>query len=112
MTRSWCARSCAAPEAARLPGERGVRRTSGIIARAEDPADLLIIDMTMPDIDGAEVLRRLRAAGSKVPVIISSGYLDVSLELRLPRGQFQGFLAKPYGAANLCAAMEQALAHA
>jgi hypothetical protein len=44
-------------------------------------------------------------------VIISSGYLDVSLELRLPRGQFQGFLAKPYAASDLHAAIESALAH-
>ncbi len=83
---------------------------SGLVAALETAPDVVILDMTMPDVDGAEVLRRLRAAGSNVPVIISSGYLDVSLELRLPRGQFQGFLAKPYGAGDLCAAIEQALA--
>ena len=38
--------------------------------------DVVILDMTMPDLDGAEVLRRLRAAGSRVPVV------DL---LRLPR---------------------------
>ena len=65
----------------------------------------------MPDMDGAEVLIRLRATGSRVPVIISSGYLDVSVEHRLPRGEFQGFLAKPYGTSDLTAAMDQALSH-
>jgi CheY-like chemotaxis protein len=77
----------------------------------ETHPDVVILDMTMPDIDGAEVLRRLRASGSHVPVIISSGYLDVSVELRLPRGEFQGFLAKPYAASDLAAAMESAMAH-
>jgi len=72
--------------------------------------DVVILDMTMPDIDGAEVLRRLRAAGSRVPVIVSSGYLDVSVERKLARGEFQGFLAKPYGASDLAAAIERALA--
>jgi PAS domain S-box-containing protein len=83
---------------------------AGLAAVAEQRPDLVILDMTMPDIDGAEVLLRLRASGSCVPVVISSGYLDVSVERRLPRGQFQGFLAKPYGASDLAAALERALA--
>ena len=82
---------------------------SGLAAVAEARPDVVILDMTMPDIDGAEVLRRLRAAGSRVPVIISSGYLDVAVELRLPRGEFQGFLAKPYGPTDLAAAIDRAL---
>jgi CheY-like chemotaxis protein len=83
---------------------------AGLLAVAEGNPDVVILDMSMPDIDGAEVLVRLRGAGSRVPVIISSGYLDVSLERRLPRGQFQGFLAKPYGASDLAAAIDRALA--
>jgi PAS domain S-box-containing protein len=79
-------------------------------AASATPPDVVILDMTMPDIDGAEVLRRMRAAGSRVPVIVSSGYLDVSVERRLPRGAFQGFLAKPYGATELVNAIESALA--
>jgi PAS domain S-box-containing protein len=74
----------------------------------EADVDVVILDMTMPDLDGSEVLRRLRAAGSRVPVVISSGYLDVAVERRLPRGEFQGFLAKPYGATELVSAIERA----
>ena len=80
---------------------------AGAVA-AVDVVDVVILDMTMPDLDGAEVLRRLRAAGSRVPVVISSGYLDVAVERRLPRGEFQGFLAKPYGATELVNAIERA----
>ena len=72
--------------------------------------DVVILDMTMPDLDGAEVLRRLRASGSRVPVVVSSGYLDIAVERRLPRGEFQGFLAKPYGVTELVAAIERARA--
>ncbi|HTA18888.1 MAG TPA: PAS domain S-box protein [Polyangia bacterium] len=77
---------------------------------AVDVLDVVILDMTMPDLDGAEVLLRLRAAGSRVPVVVSSGYLDVAVERRLPRGQFQGFLAKPYSATELVNAIERARA--
>jgi CheY-like chemotaxis protein len=72
--------------------------------------DVVILDMTMPDIDGAEVVKRVRAAGSSVPIVVSSGYLDVAVERRLPRGQFQGFLPKPYGPTDLVNAIERALA--
>jgi PAS domain S-box-containing protein len=76
----------------------------------EAPPDVVVLDMTMPDLDGAEVLVRARAAGSRVPIVISSGYLDMAVERRLPRGEFQGFLAKPYGATDLVNAIERALA--
>jgi PAS domain S-box-containing protein len=72
--------------------------------------DVVILDMTMPDIDGAEVLRRVRAEGSRVPIVVSSGYLDVAIQRRLPRGGFQGFLPKPYGATDLVDAIERARA--
>jgi CheY-like chemotaxis protein len=70
--------------------------------------DVVILDMTMPDLDGSEVLRQLRAAGSHVPVVVSSGYLDIAVERRLARGEFQGFLAKPYSASELVSAIERA----
>jgi len=80
------------------------------LAAPGDVVDVVILDMTMPDLDGAEVLLRLRAAGSRVPVVVSSGYLDVAVERRLPRGEFQGFLAKPYSATELVSAIERARA--
>ncbi|HEX4406240.1 MAG TPA: PAS domain S-box protein [Polyangia bacterium] len=85
-------------------------RTALDALAASDVIDVVILDMTMPDLDGAEVLLRLRAAGSRIPVVVSSGYLDVAVERRLPRGQFQGFLAKPYSATELVNAIERARA--
>ncbi|HVU50222.1 MAG TPA: PAS domain S-box protein [Polyangia bacterium] len=79
-------------------------------APVEERPDVVILDMTMPDIDGAEVVVRARAAGSRVPIVVSSGYLDVAIERRLPHGQFQGLLPKPYGPTDLVNAIERALA--
>ena len=77
-------------------------------APVEERPDVVLLDMTMPDIDGAAVVLRARAAGSLVPIVVSSGYLDVAVERRLPRGQFQGFLPKPYGPTDLVNAIERA----
>ena len=84
------------------------RAALAALARASEAVDVVILDMTMPDLDGAEVLRRLRATGSRVPVVVSSGYLDIAVERRLPRGEFQAFLAKPYSTTELMSAIERA----
>jgi len=63
--------------------------------------------MTMPDLSGIEVLRRMRRNGCRVPVILSSGYHDAALELE--KGQFQGFLLKPYTLQELFEVLDRAL---
>jgi sigma-B regulation protein RsbU (phosphoserine phosphatase) len=48
---------------------------TGLEAAARDRPDLVVLDLSMPDLDGIEVLRRLRedAAGGTLPVIVHSG---------------------------------------
>jgi two-component system, cell cycle sensor histidine kinase and response regulator CckA len=81
---------------------------SGIAAHGQRPADVLVIDMTMPDIDGAEVVRRIRATGSKVAIVLSSGYQAHTGTEPLEPGAYQVFLPKPYGMNELVHALEQA----
>jgi PAS domain S-box-containing protein len=82
---------------------------AGIRAIRDDMPDLVVLDMTMPDLDGAEVVRRARAEGFGVPILIASGHLDSSMERRLAPGSFQGFLRKPFSVAELVTAIEAAL---
>jgi PAS domain S-box-containing protein len=81
---------------------------SGIAAHAQSPADVLVIDMTMPDIDGAEVVRRIRATGSNAAIVLSSGYQAQTIAERLGPNAYQVFLPKPYGMNELIGALEQA----
>jgi DNA-binding response OmpR family regulator len=62
----------------------------------------------MPDIDGIEVVRRVRAAGSKAAIVLSSGYQAQTAAERLEHGAYQVFLPKPYGLNELIHAVEQA----
>jgi PAS domain S-box-containing protein len=72
--------------------------------------DVVVLDMTMSDMDGAEALQRMRERGITVPVVLASGYMDQALERRLERSAFQGFLRKPYAIAELLDTVEGALA--
>jgi PAS domain S-box-containing protein len=83
----------------------------GLASLERQRPDVMILDLRMPDLDGAEVLRRMRAAGSKLPVVISSAFSSSVLE-HLPRDAYEVFLPKPYGTAELLSAVERALAAA
>ncbi len=57
--------------------------------------DIILLDIGLPDIDGHEVLHRLRGAGVMTPVIIQSGLI-------LQKNEVKGLgvkdcLAKPFG---------------
>lgn len=80
-----------------------VRRvTTGSAALAESPGDLVLLDLGLPDMDGFEVLRRLRAR-SDVPVIVLTARGDevdrvVGLELGA-----DDYVVKPFGLRELVA---------
>ena len=49
---------------------------SAILAIAQDDPDLILLDLAMPGESGLEVLRQLRGAGDKRPVIILTAAID------------------------------------
>jgi CheY-like chemotaxis protein len=57
---------------------------------------LVILDFTMPVLDGSEVFEELRAINPRVPVVLSSGFAEQDkLKAMLAKG-LRGFLPKPY----------------
>jgi two-component system OmpR family response regulator len=70
--------------------------------------DLLILDLTLPDIDGLELLSKIRSR-SKIPVIISSARDDLTDKIiGLERGA-DDYLAKPYDPRELEARIKSVL---
>ncbi len=58
--------------------------------------DLVVLDIGLPGLDGLEVMRRLRAAGSKTPVIILTARSAVEDVLASLEGGANDYMAKPF----------------
>jgi PAS domain S-box-containing protein len=72
--------------------------------------DLLIMDIKMPQIDGLEVLRRVKAADPSIEVIMISAYASVeTVRTALTYGAFE-YLIKPFARQDLEETVRRALA--
>lgn len=78
----------------------GGRRALELLEQRED-IGLLLLDMAMPDLNGAEVLRAIRGRFPGLRVILSSGYTEDRLRDSLEPGDVAAFLPKPYRIARL-----------
>ncbi|MFY0312869.1 response regulator transcription factor [Leisingera sp. D0M16] len=65
--------------------------------------DLILLDLGLPDIHGHEVIRRLRATGSKTPVLVLSGEDNLDSRVYCLRQGADDFLAKPFQFSELLA---------
>ena len=69
----------------------------------------MILDLTMPRLDGEATFHALRRIRDDVPVILSSGYNEQEITNRFVGGGLAGFIQKPYQLETLRARLEQAL---
>jgi CheY-like chemotaxis protein len=69
-------------------------------AQAAQP-DLILLDIHMPDLDGLTVVRRLRAAGSAVPVIALTALAMPGDRERCLTAGANDYLSKPMSLDNL-----------
>ena len=83
---------------------------AGLARFAASPPEVIVLDFMMRDMTGIDVIRRIRETGSRVAIVLSSGYLEGSSELALDPASFQAFLRKPYRTEDLVQAIEQARA--
>lgn len=76
------------------------------VARIPDlDADLVLLDVQLPDIDGFEVLGHLRRAGCDLPVVAVTAFAMPGDEERILHAGFDAYLAKPIDIATLATAV-------
>ncbi len=90
--------------------EAGSARAALDIVAREAP-EVVLLDLGLPDQDGLEVIRRLRAAGSKVAIIVLSSRGEESAKVDALDLGADDYVTKPFGMAELVARIRTALRH-
>ncbi len=81
----------------------------GLIASASP--DVAILDLGLPDLDGLDIIRKVRAEGSKMPIIVLSSRAGERGKVEALDLGADDYVTKPFGIAELVARIRTALRH-
>ncbi len=81
------------------------------LARPQVPVpSCLVLDVTLPDLNGLDLQKRIAADRVEMPIIFITGYGDVPMTVRAMKAGAVEFLTKPFGDEVLLAAIRGAIA--
>ncbi len=69
----------------------------------------LVLDVTLPGLDGLELQRRLAEAGQELPIVFVTGHGDIPMSVKAIKAGAADFLTKPVHAQALLAAVRSAI---
>lgn len=78
----------------------------GLFLAAGEHYDVMVIDRMLPNVDGLTIVRTLRAAGNKTPVLILSALGQVDERVRGLRAGSDDYLVKPFAFVELLARLD------
>lgn len=85
------------------------REALSIVAEQRHDITAVVLDMTLPDIDGREVFDGVRRIAPDLPVLIASGYSQARLGRTFGTDTPDGFLQKPFSADALAGKIRKAV---
>jgi DNA-binding NtrC family response regulator len=77
------------------------RRGLELLQQQPEAIDLVVLDLTMPELSGEQTLERLHGVRSTIPVVITSGFHAEDASSLLQRPNVVGFLDKPHTMTSL-----------
>jgi len=80
----------------------------GLDAFSSRPFDLVLTDLVLPDIDGIDVLERIRKLNPQVPVLIMTAYGSVASSVRAMKSGAYDYITKPLDLDDLQAKLKRA----
>lgn len=84
---------------------------AAIDAARQHRADLIVLDLGLPDIDGLEVIRHLREAGVALPIIVLSSRENEAAKVTALDLGADDYITKPFGIDELLARIRAAQRH-
>jgi two-component system KDP operon response regulator KdpE len=94
---------CLALEPADFVITRASRGYAALDAVRRNETDLVLLDLALPDIDGLQVIKRIRYAGSLVPIIVMSSRVDEASKVTALDLGADDYVTKPFGIDELLA---------
>jgi two-component system KDP operon response regulator KdpE len=91
-----------------LEAETGQKALDAV--RSKHP-DIVVLDLGLPDIDGLQVIKRTRDAGSAVPIIVLSSRNDEAAKVQALDFGADDYVTKPFGIEELLARIRAAQRH-
>lgn len=85
------------------------RKAVELYKEKKDEITAVLMDLTMPHMDGADAFSQMRAINPDVQVILTSGYNEQEVTQRFVGKGAVGFIQKPYGLAQLREILQQTL---
>jgi len=83
------------------------RRALKILQEKGETVSCVLLDLTMPDLGGTDVLKEIREFLPDLPVIMVSGYMEEEVAEALTGLEIQGFLQKPFSMSRLVKTLEK-----
>ncbi len=74
-------------------------------------ADMIVLDLGLPDLDGLEIIRRLRESGNMLPIIVLSSRHDEAAKVAALDLGADDYVTKPFGIEELLARVRAAQRH-
>ena len=88
---------------------RDGREALDVFTVHQDRIVLVLLDLTMPYMDGEETFRALRMRDPRVRVLLSSGYTEQEITARFAGKGLAGFIQKPYTLREMARMVQAAL---
>ena len=95
-------------------GYQTIEASSGKMALellGREPPDLILLDLGLPDMQGHELLRTMRARNDRVPIVVLSSRDDEAGKVQALDSGADDYVTKPFGMDELLARMRAALRH-
>ncbi len=90
-----------------VAGEAGGGVAATEQARSLEP-DVVLMDLSMPDLDGIEAMKEIHKTRPDLPVVILTAHADTGVEREARRAGASGFLAKGIGLEDLVVVLHEA----
>ncbi len=88
---------------------RNGREAIEVFGKKKDEISCILMDLTMPELDGREALTEIRKIDPNIPIIITSGYCEFDIVSKFTNEKISGFLQKPYNLEDIISAIEDAV---